>query len=183
MILPIVAYGDPVLKRRALNITPDYADLQVLISNMYETMRNANGVGLAAPQVGKSIRLFIVDSRAMYEEENKGINQVFINAELIQENGSAWPYEEGCLSIPGIREDVFRKARIKLRYVDENFIVQEATFDDLNARVIQHEYDHIEGKLFIDHLKPLKKTLLKSKLNNISKGVVDVKYKMKFAQR
>src|ERR1700733_2717635 len=163
MILPIVAYGDPVLRKTGADITKDYAGLEKLIADMFETMEQAKGVGLAAPQVGKPIRLFVVDSTRMYEEgeENKGgIREVFINTKMIKELGEEWAYEEGCLSIPGIREDVMRKDTIKIHYLDANFKVHEKQFDGLTARVIQHEYDHIQGKLFIDRIKPLKKSLL-----------------------
>jgi peptide deformylase len=185
MILPIVAYGDPILRKTGADITKDYAGLEKLIADMFETMEHAKGVGLAAPQVGKAIRLFVVDSTRMYEEgeeKQEGIREVFINAKMIKELGEEWAYEEGCLSIPGIREDVLRKDTIKIHYQDANFKVHEKQFEGLTARVIQHEYDHIQGKLFIDRIKPLKKSLLKGKLTKISKGIVDVTYKMKFAK-
>jgi peptide deformylase len=185
MVLPIVAYGDPVLRKKAAAIDKDYPHLEKLIDDMFETMEKSKGVGLAAPQINKSIRLFIVDSSKMYEDEekDKGVREVFINAEMIKETGDDWKYEEGCLSIPNIREDVFRKATIKIKYYDRHFKKQEKEFDDMNARVIQHEYDHIEGKLFIDHIKPLKRNLLKGRLEKISKGDVDVNYKMKFPKK
>jgi peptide deformylase len=185
MVLPIVAYGDPVLIKKAAEIDKDYPHLEKLIDDMFETMEKSKGVGLAAPQINKSIRLFIIDSRKMYEEEDveKGFREVFINAEIIKELGAEWKYEEGCLSIPNIREDVFRKPKIKIKYYDQHFKKHEKEFDDMNARVIQHEYDHIEGKLFIDHIKPLKRSLLKGKLEKISKGDVDVSYKMKFPRK
>jgi peptide deformylase len=185
MFLPIVAYGDPVLRKKAVEIDKDYPGLEKLIDDMYETMEKSKGVGLAAPQINKSIRLFVIDSTKMYdeEEENKGVREVFINAEMIKETGDEWKYEEGCLSIPNIREDVFRKPTIKIKYLDRNFKKQEKEFDDMNARVIQHEYDHIEGKLFIDHIKPLRRSLLKGKLDKISKGDIEVKYKMKFPKK
>ncbi len=182
MVLPIVAYGDPVLRKKGEDITKDYPGLEKLIDDMFETMEKAKGVGLAAPQVNKAIRLFVVDSNRMYDEgeESEGIREVFINAQIIEESGKEWPYEEGCLSIPGIREDVYREEKVKIKYLDRDFKAHEKTFTGLTARVIQHEYDHIEGKLFIDHLKPLKKSLLKGRLEKISKGAVDVEYKMRF---
>ncbi len=182
MIYPIVAYGDPVLRKRAESI-PENTDLQELISDMFETMYNANGVGLAAPQIGKSIRLFVIDGEPMGEEELVGFKRVFINPEILDEKGESWPFEEGCLSIPDIREDVQRESRVKLRYFDENWEVREEEFTGLQARIIQHEYDHIEGVLFTDHLGPLKKRLLKSRLNNISKGKIKVGYSMRFPSK
>ena len=185
MVLPIIAYGDPVLRKKAVAIDKDYPNLDKLIDDMFETMEKSKGVGIAAPQVNKSIRLFVIDSTKMYddEEKDKGTREVFINAEMIKELGEEWKYEEGCLSIPNIREDVFRKPKITIRYYDREFKKHEKEFDDMNARVIQHEYDHIEGKLFIDHIKPLKRSLLKGKLEKISKGDVDVNYKMKFPKK
>ena len=182
MLLPIYAYGQPVLKRLAEPIEADYPDLAELIENMWETMYNAQGVGLAAPQIGLSIRMFLVDTVQIMEEgeEDQGIKQVFINAEKIEEEGEDWPYEEGCLSIPDIRGDVARPAQIRLRYQDENFELHERLFTGMNARVIQHEYDHIDGVLFVDKLKPLKKKLLKRRLDKIRKGKVKVDYRMKF---
>lgn len=182
MFLPIVAYGDSVLRKKAAPITKDYPELAKLIENMWDTMERSRGVGLAAPQINKSIRLFIIDSSKMYDEDeaNKGTKEVFINAEIINEEGEEWKFEEGCLSIPGIREDVYRKPTVTIKYLNENFVEQTKTFDDLTARVIQHEYDHIEGILFIDHIKSIRKSMLKGKLDNISKGKVDVNYKMKF---
>lgn len=189
MILPIVAYGDPVLKRKAKSIPEDYPNLQELIDNMFETMYNAQGVGLAAPQIGKSIRLFIVDASPFAEDDNisaqekealKDAKEVFINPEIISEAGNEWDFNEGCLSIPEVREDVFRKPDIKIEYYDRDFKLQTKTLDGLLARVVQHEYDHIEGILFTDKLSGLKKRLIKSKLNNISKGKIDVDYRMRF---
>lgn len=182
MILPIVAYGDPVLRKVGAELTKDYPGLEKLIEDMYDTMVKAKGVGLAAPQINKSIKLFIIDSTRMYDEDekNEGLKEVFINPVMLKETGDDWPYEEGCLSIPSIREDVYRKDKIKIEYYDRNFKLQKKDFTGLTARVIQHEYDHVMGKLFIDHLKPLKKNLLKGKLDKISKGIVDVEYKMKF---
>jgi peptide deformylase len=182
MILPIFAYGQPVLKKRAEEINPEYPGLSQLIDDMFKTMYHANGVGLAAPQIGKSIRLFVVDATPFAEDEPecKDFVQVFINPEIIEQTGEKWKFNEGCLSIPGIREDIDRKPSIVVRYHDENFEYFEEEFSGRIARVIQHEYDHLEGKLFTDHISSLKKTLLKGKLNDISKGRVSVDYKMKF---
>lgn len=184
MILPIVAYGDPVLKKVCGDIDEDYNNLNELIKNMFETMENANGVGLAAPQVGLDIRLFVVDASPLAEdEENKdleGFRKVFINAEINEENGKEWKFNEGCLSIPEIREDVDRKPEIMISYYDEKFTYKEENFSGIAARIIQHEYDHIEGILFTEHLNPLKRRLLKRKLTDISKGNINVNYKMKF---
>jgi peptide deformylase len=185
MILPIFAYGQPVLKKKAAPIGPDYPELATLIANMWETMYNAHGVGLAAPQVGLSIRLFVIDSVQIMDEgkEAEGLKKVFINAEMIEETGETWAYEEGCLSIPDIRGDVERNPHIRLRYLDENFQPHEETFTDINARVIQHEYDHIDGVLFTDRLKPLKKRLVQRKLEAIRQGKVSADYRLKFALR
>lgn len=184
MILPIVAYGNPVLRKRGVDIDKNYPDLYKLIDDMFETLVNAKGVGLAAPQVGKSIRLFIVDGSPFAEDndnaELKNFKKIFINAEIIEEKGEDWVYNEGCLSIPKIREDVTRKSVIRMKYMDENFIEYEETFSGIPARIIQHEYDHIEGKLFIDRINSLRRTLLRSRLNAIMKGNVEVEYKMKF---
>ncbi|HMQ05817.1 MAG TPA: peptide deformylase [Saprospiraceae bacterium] len=182
MILPIYAYGQPVLKKQAQPVDRDYPELKELINDMWETMYHAQGVGLAAPQIGLSIRLFIVDTTQLMEEENQeeGIKKVFINAEKVEETGEVWTYEEGCLSIPKIRGDVDRHDTITLRYCDENFNKKTETFKDIHARVIQHEYDHLEGKLFVEKLKPLKKQLIKRRLDAIKKGQVDVDYRMKF---
>ena len=183
MILPIYAYGQPVLKKVGEEISPDYPDLQELIENMWETMYHAQGVGLAAPQIGKSIRLFVVDTVQMMEEgkESEGIKKVFINAQKIEESGKRWVYEEGCLSIPDIRGDVERPPQLRIRYQDEQFEEHEEVFSGLNARVIQHEYDHIDGILFTELLKPIKKRRIKRKLDNIKKGEASAGYKMKFA--
>lgn len=185
MILPIYAYGQTVLKKEAEPIDPDYPDLEELIENMWETMYQAQGVGLAAPQIGRSIRLFVVDTIQLMEEgkEEEGIKQVFINAEKIEEAGDLWTYEEGCLSIPEVRGDVDRPPQLRLRYQDENFDTREKVFTGMNARVIQHEYDHIDGILFVEHLKPIKRRLVKRKLENIRKGKVKVDYRMKFPRR
>lgn len=189
MILPIVAYGDPVLKRRAKDIPEDYPNLQGFIDNMFETMYNAHGVGLAAPQVGKSLRLFIVDASPFAEDDNiseeekeelKTAKEVFINPKIIEEQGDEWDFNEGCLSIPEVREDVFRKPKIEIEYYDRDFNLQHKTLDGLFARVVQHEYDHIEGILFTDKLSGLKKRLIKGKLNSIAKGKIDVEYRMRF---
>lgn len=182
MILPIYAYGQPILKTVCEEIEEDYKDLDKLIENMWETMYAASGVGLAAPQIGKGIRLFMVDTIQILEEEEKekGIKQVFINARMIEEDGEIAPYEEGCLSIPFIRADVSRQESITLEYFDEKFEKQTVTLEGINARVVQHEYDHTEGVLFLDHLKPLKKKLLKRKLEAIKKGNVDPDYRMRF---
>lgn len=185
MILPIYAYGQAVLKSKAEPITQDYPGLKELIKNMWDTMYNAKGVGLAAPQVGHSIRLFMVDTTQVETEDEdfKGIKRVFINAEKIEEEGDPWEYEEGCLSIPALQGDVSRKPRLRLRYQDENFKAKEETFDDMNARVIQHEYDHIEGILFVEHLKPLKRRRIKRKLEDIRKGIVNASYPLRFARK
>lgn len=192
MILPITAYGHPVLRGKSEGITQDYPDLEKLIADMWDTLYASHGVGLAAPQVNRPIRLFLVDSKQMLEqmdederaeyEGDEGVKQAFINAQVVELDGETWPYEEGCLSIPKIREDVNRPETVTLRYLDEQFQPRENTFTGLTARVIQHEYDHIEGKLFIDYLKPLKKRLLKKRLGDISKGKVDVDYKMTFSK-
>lgn len=182
MILPIVAYGDPVLKKVALDIEPSYPGLKELISNMYDTMYQARGVGLAAPQVGFSIRIFVIDG-APYEEDTaelKGFKKVFINAHRLEEEGEEWLFNEGCLSIPDIREEVSRKETIRIRYLDENFTEHTDTFSGIAARIIMHEYDHIDGKLFTDYLSPLKKRMLKNRLESITKGQIKVDYKMKF---
>lgn len=192
MILPIVAYGDPVLKKVGSPITKDYLNLDALIENMFETMNNAFGVGLAAPQIGLSIRLFIVDTTPFSEDEDlsegernilKDFKRVFINAQIVNEEGDDWAFNEGCLSIPDVREDVFRQPKITIAYVDENFEKHVEEFDGLTARVIQHEYDHIEGILFTDKLSALKKRLLKGRLNNISKGKINVDYRMRFPEQ
>ena len=189
MILPIYAYGDPVLRKVGKEIDKDFPELEQLIENMRETMHNAFGVGLAAPQIGKAIRLFIVDTspfaedKELDEEERaflKDFNKVFINAKMIKEEGDEWAFSEGCLSIPDIREDVFRNEKITIEYYDENFEKHKEVIDGLAARVVQHEYDHIEGVLFTDKVSSLKKRLLKKRLENISKGKIEVEYRMKF---
>ena len=189
MILPIIAYGDPVLRKVATNITEDYPKLNDLLANMWETMYNANGVGLAAPQIGLAIRIFLVDTTPFADDEDltadeqnqlKDFKQVFINAKIEEETGEEWAFNEGCLSIPDVREDVNRKDTIKITYQDQNFKKHTKTFDGLLARVIQHEYDHIEGVLFTDKLSTLKKRLIKGKLTNISKGKINADYRMRF---
>jgi peptide deformylase len=190
MILPIVAYGTPVLRAVAKDIAPDYPNLEKLISDMWETLYASSGVGLAAPQVNKDIRLFIVDSTQVFEHQEEdekgkypdepGRKQVFINARLKHLDGEPWNYNEGCLSIPKIREDITRPETVTIEYVDENFIPHIETFNGLTARIIQHEYDHIEGKLFIDYIKPFRKKLLQGRLADISKGKIKVDYKMTF---
>ncbi len=185
MILPIAALGMPVLRKVAVDIDKDYEELDKLIDNMFKTMYHSDGIGLAAPQVNKSIRLFIIDASPMEEDEPDlaDFKKVFINAQITEEEGEEWIFNEGCLSVPGIREDVKRKPKITIEYYDENFNFHEDIFDGTIARIIQHEYDHIEGVVFTDHLSPLKKRLLKSKLINITKGIVDIKYKMKFPKK
>lgn len=182
MILPIYAYGQPVLKKVGETIDKDYPELEKLIADMWETMENADGVGLAAPQIGRAIRLFLVDSTEALKESKteEGIRQVFINAQILEEGGEPWSYEEGCLSIPDLRGDVSRNAQIKIRYQDENFEEHTKIFDGVNARVIQHEYDHIEGVLFTEKLKPLKRKMIKRKLEKIKTGKIRADYKMKF---
>ena len=189
MILPIVAYGDPVLRKKGKEITKDYPKLEALISNMYETMYGAYGVGLAAPQIGVPIRLFLVDASPFAEDEElsaeerdtlKDFKRTFINAEILEETGDEWAFNEGCLSIPNVREDVFRKPHIKIQYQDEDFNTHVEEFDGLVARIIQHEYDHIEGVLFTDKISTFKKRLIKGKLGNISKGKINIDYRMRF---
>lgn len=193
MIQSIVAYGNAVLNKKAEEISSDYPNLSNIISDMFETMDASKGVGLAAPQVGLSIRLFIVDASPFAEDEDvkdakqkkylKNFKKVFINPEILEYSEEEWAFEEGCLSIPTIREDVYRPEKIKMRYFDEKFKLHEEYFDDIPARIIQHEYDHIEGILFVDHLSGLKKKFLKKKLNDISIGNVKVNYKMKFLKK
>ena len=178
MIYPIVMYGDPVLRQRGKNIEKG-TDIHQLVEDMFETLEAANGIGLAAPQVGKSLRLFIVDGRSLEEEPGmENFRKVFVNPEMVEEAGTPWEFEEGCLSIPTIREKISRKEQLRIRYFDENWNPYEETYDGMKARIIQHEYDHIEGKMFIDYLTPLKKRLLKGKLADISKGKVDTEYRI-----
>ena len=191
MILPIIGYGNPILKITSKDINNSYPNLKKLINDMYETMYNANGVGLAAPQIGKSIRLFIIDTAPFLnidENEIEGIKvesikQIFINPVIIKESGDRWSFEEGCLSIPHVREDVKRKSDINIEFYDENFTLNKKSFSGIVARVIQHEYDHIQGILFTDKLTSFKKRLLKNKLNNIEKGNIDIDYLMDFNKK
>ncbi|HEY9169126.1 MAG TPA: peptide deformylase [Lutibacter sp.] len=189
MILPIIAYGDPVLRKIGVDIDKEYPNLEELIENMKETMINARGVGLAAPQIGQAIRLFIVDTSPFGEDDDLSdeereylgnFKKVFINAQILKEEGDEWAFNEGCLSIPKITEDIFRQEKITIEYFDENFEKHIEVIDGLAARVVQHEYDHIEGILFIDKIASLTKRLIKKKLENISKGLVNTDYKMKF---
>lgn len=190
MVLPVIAYGHPILRKVSVDINPDYPELSKLIADMWETMYHTNGVGIAAPQVNKAIRLFVVDTEQIvegFDDEDKAaypnekpIKRVFINAHKVEETGTPWAYNEGCLSIPKIREDVSRAAQVRLHWVDEHFQEHEETFSGITARVILHEYDHIEGKLFIDYVTPLKRRLLKKKLDDISSGRVKVDYRMVF---
>ena len=190
MILPIVAYGAQILRKVSASIDASYPALPKLLEDMWETMYSSNGVGLAAPQINKDIRLFVIDSAQIFESlepheigkypDAPGVKQVFINAKIVELAGGVWSYNEGCLSIPNIREDVSRHESVTLEYQDENFITHTKTFNGITARVILHEYDHIEGKLFIDYLKPLRKKLLQGKLNDISKGKTRIDYKMIF---
>jgi peptide deformylase len=190
MFLPIVAYGQSILRKVGVAIDASYPQLNELIADMWETMYKSNGVGLAAPQINKSIRLFVIDTIQIvegFDEEDtkeypneKGVKKVFINAQIIEESSEEWAYNEGCLSIPKVREDVNRKKVVLIKYQDEHFVEHTESFDGITARVIQHEYDHIEGKLFIDHITPLQKRLLKKKLDDISSGKVRVDYRMLF---
>ncbi len=192
MILPVVAYGHPVLRKMCEDITPDYPELDKLMADMWETMYHSSGVGLAAPQINRPIRMFVVDTEQIVENfdetdkkeypNEKPIKQIFINAHIEETTGDEWAYNEGCLSIPKIREDVYRAAKVKLRYMDEQFNEHVGEFDGITARVILHEYDHIDGKLFIDYLKPIKKRLLKKKLSDISNGKVKTDYRMLFVK-
>ncbi len=191
MILPILPYGNPILKAKALEINKSYPKLKDLIKNMWETMYSANGVGLAAPQIGLSIRIFVIDTFPFSEQEElskkesmelSSFKKVFINPKIIEENGEDWDFNEGCLSIPDIREDISRKESIKIKFLDENFVLKNLILSGIKARVVQHAYDHLEGILFTDYLSPLKKRILKKKLNNISKGKIKTDYLMKFKQ-
>lgn len=187
MILKIVSYGHPSLRRENKEIEPDYPGLQELIANMYETMYEAQGIGIAAPQVNVNIRMFVVDGSAAdgaYDGEvMEGFKQVFINPEMIEETGDSWAFEEGCLSIPDIRENVSREGVITLRYFDENFNEKTETFDGMKARIIQHEYDHLEGVLFTDYISPLRKRIIKRRLTKITYGEIEVPYEMRFLER
>ena len=191
MILPILPYGNPILKAKALEINKSYPKLKDLIKNMWDTMYSANGVGLAAPQIGLSIRIFVIDTFPFSEQEElskkesmelSSFKKVFINPKIIEENGKDWDFNEGCLSIPDIREDISRKESIKINFLDENFVSRNLILSGIKARVVQHEYDHLEGILFTDYLSPLKKRILKNKLYNISKGKIKTDYLMKFKQ-
>ena len=188
MILPIIAYGDPVLRKRAKDIEPGSIDVKALSETMYETMYAASGVGLAAPQIGQSIRMFVVDGEPLNEDEAEedidpglvGFKKVFINPEIIEEAGDDWGFEEGCLSIPGIRGEVVRPEIIVIRYFDTDWVEHEEEYEGMAARIIQHEYDHLDGKLFTDYLPTLRRQLIKKKLSDITKGKTDAEYRMKF---
>ena len=189
MILPILPYGNPILKAKALEINKSYPKLKDLIKNMWDTMYSANGVGLAAPQIGLSIRIFVIDTFPFSEQEElskkesmelSSFKKVFINPKIIEKNGKDWDFNEGCLSIPDIREDISRKESIKINFLDQNFVSKNLILSGIKARVVQHEYDHLEGILFTDYLSPLKKRILKKKLYNISKGKIKTDYLMKF---
>lgn len=192
MILPIVAYGHPVLRKMCEDITPDYPELKKLIADMWETMYSSNGVGIAAPQINRAIRLFVIDTEQIvegFDDEDKRMypnekptKRVFINAHKVEESGDSWAYNEGCLSIPKVREDIHRLSNVRLKYLDEHFVEHEEEFDGITARVIMHEYDHIDGKLFIDYIGPLKKRLIKKKLDDISAGKIRADYRMVFAK-
>ena len=192
MILPIVGYGEPVLRKVGEIISPDYPNLDILIENMYDTMYNAYGVGLAAPQIGLAVRLFVIDTEPFSESDDlktdeqaqlKAFKKTFINAKILKEEGNEWAFNEGCLSIPDVREDVYRKEKITIEYCEEDFVMKTEVFEGLIARVIQHEYDHIEGILFTDKISTLKKTLIKKRLQNIMDGKIRADYKMKFANK
>ena len=186
MILPIVAFGAPVLRKKCVDITPDYPEFETLLANMWETMYKASGIGLAAPQINKAIRLFLIDTSPFVEDEEETeeviVKQTFINARIIEEKGEEWVFNEGCLSIPDVREDVSRKSTITIEYFDENFKKHTDIYDGLTARVIQHEYDHVDGILFTDKISALRKRMIKGKLMDISKGKVNAAYKMRFAR-
>ncbi len=181
MVYPIVVYGSPILRKKAVEINKDYPEFKQLVEDMFETMYKADGMGLAAPQIGKSIRIFVIDLTALEEDDPslKDFKKAFINPRILDEDGDIWTFNEGCLSLPTIREDVNRKSKIRIQYYDENFEFHEENYDGVKARVIQHEYDHLEGILFPDRLPPLRKKLLKGKLNAITKLKVDVPYKIK----
>lgn len=184
MILPIYAYGQSVLRKVAHAIEPDYKDLTGLIEDMYQTMYSAHGVGLAAPQIGKDIRLFVIDTIQLEKPERKleGFKKVFINAQMLDESGDLWLYEEGCLSIPDIHAEIERRPVIHIRYLDEHWTEHTEVYDGINARVIQHEYDHIEGILFIDRMKPLKRRIINRKLEKIKKGEIEIDHPMRFVK-
>ncbi len=189
MILPIIGYGDPVLRKVGVSITPDYPNLKEIIGNMYDTMYNASGVGLAAPQIGMALRLFVIDTTPFSDDEEmskedqikmNGFKRTFINATILKEEGEEWSFNEGCLSIPDVREDVYRNSVVTIEYCEEDFVMKTEVFDGLIARVIQHEYDHIEGILFTDKISSLKKRLIQKKLKNIIEGKTFQEYRMKF---
>ena len=186
MILPIVAFGSPILRKKCVEISPDYPELEILLGNMRETMHEARGVGLAAPQINKAIRLFLIDTTPFLDDEETTeeviVKQAFINARILEETGEEWDFNEGCLSIPDVREDISRKPSITIEYMDENFKKHTDTYDGLTARVIQHEYDHIDGVLFTDRISALRKRMIKGTLLDISKGKVNVTYKMRFTR-
>lgn len=183
MIYPIVMYGDPVLKKVARDLKKDEIDVKQLANDMFETMERAHGIGLAAPQIGMSIRMFVVDATPLEEEETHGFRKVFINAVINEEFGDDWGFEEGCLSIPGIREEVFRAEELEITYYDEDWNKHTEVYDGMKARIIQHEYDHIEGVLFTDHLSALKRRLMKGKLANISKGKCEADYRIRIPSK
>ena len=183
MVYPIIMYGNPVLRKKAKDIE-EGSDIQELVQDMFETMNAAHGIGLAAPQIGRSVRLFVVDGTSVEDEpELADFKKTFVNAEILDQKGEEWPFEEGCLSIPTIREEIFRKQKLRIRYFDENWNQHEEEYSGMKARIIQHEYDHIEGKLFIDYLTPLKKRMLKGKLSDISKGDVETEYRISAAAK
>jgi peptide deformylase len=181
MVYPIIMYGDPVLRKRAKVVERGSLDIKAFVQDMFETMYAAHGIGLAAPQIGKSVRVFVVDGTSLKDEEEEdmtGFKKVFINPVIVEEDGDDWEFEEGCLSIPNIRENVSRPGTVRIRYADEEWNIKEEEYDGIKARIIQHEYDHLEGKMFIDYLSPLKKRMLKGKLNDISKGDVETEYRI-----
>ncbi len=188
MILSIVAYGDPVLRKRAKDITPTDFDIKKFSADLFDTMYASAGIGLAAPQVGHSVRMFVVDGTTLNDDEEEAdkdpildtFKKVFVNPEIVEDDGDEWAFEEGCLSIPGIRADVYRPETIRIHYYDINWKEYEEEYSGMAARIIQHEYDHLEGKLFTDYLSPLKRQLIKKKLADITKGKVDVDYRMRF---
>jgi peptide deformylase len=189
MILPVFAYGEPILKQKALEIEPSFEGLEDFINNMFETMYHAGGVGLAAPQIGQSLRVFVVDAEPFAEDEEpnthylRSFKKVFINPIIKKETGEEWAFREGCLSIPGIREDVYRHEKVTIQYYDQNFNELTETFTDFAARIVQHEYDHLEGKLFVEKISPLRRQMIKRKLEEIKGGQVDVNYRMKFPKK
>src|SRR5882757_9034979 len=181
MVYPIIMYGDPVLRKRAKEVEKGSLDIKAFVQDMFDTMYAAHGIGLAAPQIGKSVRIFVVDGTSLKEEEEEdmtGFKKAFINPVIIEEDGEDWEFEEGCLSIPNIRENVSRPETVRIRYADEDWNIKEEEYDGIKARIIQHEYEHLEGKMFIDYLSPLKKRMLKGKLNDISKGDVETEYRI-----